>query len=104
MAGGPDMSALLERWRSMAGADADGIGAALIAAWNEPQRHCHAQTHLEWLLDEEAPVAGGEGADLQLERNRVFRTDLYEHELGETARANMAWEREELKRGCLVKG
>jgi hypothetical protein len=35
---------------------------------------------------------------------RTFRTDLYENELGEQARANMRWEREEMRRGRMVKG
>lgn len=49
--------------------------------------------------------AGGRGAFLakQLERGRTFRTDMYEHELGETARANMRWELEEMRRGRMVK-
>jgi predicted metal-dependent HD superfamily phosphohydrolase len=40
----------------------------------------------------------------QLARERAFRTDLYEDELGETARANMRWELEEMRRGRMVKG
>jgi predicted metal-dependent HD superfamily phosphohydrolase len=40
----------------------------------------------------------------QLERARTFRTDPYESELGETARANMRWELEEMRRGRMVKG
>jgi predicted metal-dependent HD superfamily phosphohydrolase len=40
----------------------------------------------------------------QLERPRMFRTDVYENELGETARANMRWELEEMRRGRMVKG
>lgn len=49
--------------------------------------------------------AGGRGAFLekQLERARTFRTDVYENELGEQARANMRWEREEMRRGRMVK-
>jgi predicted metal-dependent HD superfamily phosphohydrolase len=39
----------------------------------------------------------------QLERRRTFRTDLYENELGEAARANMRWELEEMRRGRMVK-
>jgi predicted metal-dependent HD superfamily phosphohydrolase len=42
--------------------------------------------------------------DQQLERPRTFRTDLYETERGETARANMRWEREEVRRGRMVNG
>jgi predicted metal-dependent HD superfamily phosphohydrolase len=40
----------------------------------------------------------------QLQHARTFRTDLYERELGETARANMRWELVEMCRGRMVKG
>jgi predicted metal-dependent HD superfamily phosphohydrolase len=43
---------LLQRWRALAGADADALGEALIRAWDEPQRRYHDQSHLIWLLDE----------------------------------------------------
>ncbi|MBI3438331.1 MAG: metal-dependent phosphohydrolase [Proteobacteria bacterium] len=46
------MSGLLQRWRALAGAGADDVGEALIRAWDEPQRHYHARSHLIWLLDE----------------------------------------------------
>lgn len=46
----------------------------------------------------------GEFLDKQLAHLRTFRTDLYEHERGAVARANMAWEREEMRRGRMVKG
>jgi predicted metal-dependent HD superfamily phosphohydrolase len=48
--------------------------------------------------------AGGRGSFLakQLERPRTFRTDLYEAELRETARSNMRWELEEMRRGRMV--
>lgn len=199
------MSALLQRWRGLAGADADALGEALIRAWDEPQRVYHGQGHLVWLLDEAdrraalirdrafvgyaiwfhdavyqpgrsdneaqsadwarmslvhrpdlaarvadvivmtknhadgeatgdaalfldmdiailgAPresycayavgvrreyshvadfaFAAGRGAFLakQLELTRIFRTDLYESELGAVARANIAWELEEMR-------
>ncbi len=50
--------------------------------------------------------AGGRGAFLakQLEHERTFRTEVYENELGETARANMRWELEEMRKGRMVKG
>ena len=50
--------------------------------------------------------AAGRGAFLakQLEQARTFRTDLYETELGEIARANMRWELEEMRKGRMVKG
>jgi predicted metal-dependent HD superfamily phosphohydrolase len=49
--------------------------------------------------------AAGRGRFLetQLERARTFRTDVYEHELGDAARANMRWEAEEMRRGRMVK-
>lgn len=205
------MSALLERWRALAGDGADALGAALIRAWDEPQRRYHDQSHLIWLLDEadrRAPLirdrafvgyaiwfhdavympgepdneklsadwaraslahdpdlaarvghviemtknhaegeAEGDAAlfldmdiailgapwetycryaagvrrefshytdgafaagrwrflEKQLAHARTFRTDLYENELGETARANMRWELEEMRRGRMVK-
>ncbi|WP_395647412.1 hypothetical protein [Terricaulis sp.] len=206
------MSALLERWRRLAGAGADDLGQALIRAWSEPQRRYHDTSHLIWLLDEaekrasaiadvrfvgyaiwfhdaiyqpgepdneklsadwalsslvaepvfaervahviemtkrheegeasgdealfldmdiailgapweaycryaagiraeyphivDPAFAAGRGAFLakQLERACTFRTDLYEVELGEAARANMRWELEEMRRGRMVKG
>lgn len=205
------MSTLLERWRALAGEDADHLGEALIRAWSEPHRKYHDTSHLIWLLDaaeehasaiadarfvgytiwfhdaiytpgepdneklsadwartslvaepalservahvvemtkrhEEGEAAGdealfldmdiailgapweiycayaaairaeyphivdpafaaGRGAFLakQLDRSRTFRTDLYESERGETARANMRWEAEEMRRGRMVK-
>ena len=50
--------------------------------------------------------AAGRGAFLakQLERSRTFRTDVYETELGETARTNMRWEVEEMRKGRMVRG
>ena len=50
--------------------------------------------------------AAGRGAFLekQLQHARTFRTDVYEDEIGERARANMRWEREEMQRGRMVKG
>jgi predicted metal-dependent HD superfamily phosphohydrolase len=196
---------LIQRWRALAGMDADDLGEALIRAWSAPQRHYHNQSHLIWLLDEaerrrsliqdrafvayaiwfhdavyepgdadneslsaqwarralahdpqlgeriahviemtkdhaaggaqgdaalfldmdiailgappetyrayaaniraeypridDAVFAAGRGAFLeaQLKRGRLFRTDVYENELGEQARANMRWEIEEMR-------
>lgn len=205
------MSALLNRWRGLAGSNSDALGEALIRAWDEPQRRYHDQSHLVWLLDEaerraaliadaafvgyaiwfhdavyepgrpdnetlsadwartsltHAPdmaarvahvidmtknhavgeasgdaalfldmdiavlgqpwetycayaagiraeyphvvdpaFAAGRGAFLEkeLEHERTFRTDLYESELGDAARANMRWELEEMRKGRMVK-
>jgi predicted metal-dependent HD superfamily phosphohydrolase len=201
---------LLQRWRALAGENADALGEALIRAWDEPARHYHDQSHLIWLLDEadrraasiresafvgyaiwfhdavyepghpdnerfsadwaraslaaqpelaervaraiemtkdhaageaegdaalfldmdiailgapwetycayaagirreyphivDPAFAGGRGAFLekQLARPRTFRTDLYENQLGESARANMRWELEEMRKGRMV--
>mgnify|MGYP002622132647 CR=1 FL=1 len=202
-------ASLLPRWRTLAGVSADALGETLIAAWDEPQRHYHDQSHLIWLLDEaerRAPLiadpafvgyaiwfhdavyqpgqpdneeksaawaregiadqtlaarvahviemtkahhegdaegdaalfldmdiailgqprkiyctyaagvrreftaypddafAAGRGRflDQQLGLPRVFRTDVYERELAETARGNMYWEREEMRAGRMV--
>jgi len=204
------MTALLQRWRDLAGPNTDALGEALIRAWAEPQRVYHDQGHLIWLLDEadrraalirdsafvgyaiwfhdalyepgrpdetlsagwartslthdpdlaarvshviemtknhaagdaeedaalfldmdiailgapweiycgyaagiraeyphivDPAFAGGRGAFLvkQLEHARTVRTDLYEDELGETARSNMRWELEEMRKGRMVK-
>jgi predicted metal-dependent HD superfamily phosphohydrolase len=205
------MNALLDRWRLLAGPNADALGEALIRAWDEPQRVYHDQSHLIGLLDEadrraalirdpvfvgyaiwfhdavyqpgrpdnealsadwartslahdldlaarvagaiemtknhaegeadgdaalfldmdiailgapwetycayaagirreyphigDPAFAGGRGAFLakQLEHLRTFRTEVYESELGETARANMRWELEEMRKGRMVK-
>lgn len=40
----------------------------------------------------------------QLAYPRLFRTDVYETELAATARANLSWELEEMRRGRMVKG
>ena len=39
----------------------------------------------------------------QIAHARTFRTDVYECELGETARANMRWEMQEMRKGRMVK-
>jgi predicted metal-dependent HD superfamily phosphohydrolase len=204
-------TARLQRWRALAGENADALGEALIRAWAEPQRRYHDQSHLIWLLDEadrrsalirdpafvgyaiwfhdavyqpgrpdnetlsadwartslgQAPelaarvaqvieqtkdhaggeaqgdaalfldmdiailgarweiycayaagiraeyphivdqaFAAGRGAFLekQIAHARTFRTEIYEAELGETARANMRWELEEMRKGRMVK-
>lgn len=206
------MTALLERWRALAGDGADVLGQQLIAAYAEPQRRYHDQSHVAWLLDEadrrakivadpvfvgyaiwfhdaiyqpgkpdnetrsaawarealadkgalservaqvikmtknhahgeasgddalfldmdiailgtpfevyrqyaaniraeyphvpDAAFAAGRGTflDGQLANTRIFRTDLYERELGQQARANMRWERAEMRCGRMVKG
>lgn len=54
----------------------------------------------------DAAFAAGRAAFLarRLERTRTFRTDAYESEFGLRARANMAWELEEVQSGRMVKG
>jgi len=204
-------ASLLQRWRALAGEGADALGEALIAAWGEPQRRYHDQSHLTWLLEEadrraalirdpafigyaiwfhdaiyqpgaadneplsadwareaisDAPLAArvaeviemtkkhhegdadgdaalfldmdiailgapraayrayaagvraefaafadalyaagrGHFLDQQLALPRLFRTDVYQAELAEAARANMEWEREEMRAGRMVAG
>ncbi len=212
-------ASLLQRWRGLAGVGADRLGEVLIAAWDEPHRVYHNQSHLIWLLDEadrraalirdtafvlyaiwfhdaiyEVNTPGSQGSaspdnetrsanwareaiedkalaervgrviemtkkhhegeadgdsalfldmdiailgqpwetycayaaairrefsayndgsfaagrghflEQQLERPRIFRTDVYQSELGATARANLSWEAEEMRRGRMVRG
>jgi predicted metal-dependent HD superfamily phosphohydrolase len=205
------IGALLQYWRALAGDDAEELGQRLIAAYAEPQRHYHGQSHLHWLLKEarnrealildrrfvgfaiwfhdaiylpgepdnearsavwaetelvsEPDLAARVGAAIhmtkhhdqgeadsdmalfldmdtailgapweaycvyaagiraeyphlpdptfaggrvyfleqQLARARIFRTDLYESELGSQARANMGWELEEMRKGRMVR-
>ncbi len=202
---------LYQRWRALAGGDAEALGERLIRAWASAERRYHDQSHLIWLLDEadrraamirdrafvgyaiwfhdavyqpgrpdnetlsadwarsalslipdlaarvahvieqtkdhaageaegdaalfldmdiailgaprdiycayaagiraEYPMiadpafAAGRGAFLekQLTHRRSFRTDVYEREIGEAARANMSWELEEMRKGQMVR-
>jgi len=40
------------RWRALAGANAEDLGARLISAYCEPHRRYHGLSHIAWLLDE----------------------------------------------------
>lgn len=78
--------------------------AILGAPW---QAYCAyaAGIRAEYPHINDPAFAGGRATFLakQLEHARTFRTDLYENELGETARANMRWELEEMRKGRMVK-
>ncbi|GAA3085281.1 hypothetical protein GCM10017600_58900 [Streptosporangium carneum] len=41
---------LMERWRSLAGAEADRLGEELVARYGEPHRRYHTTAHLEAVL------------------------------------------------------
>lgn len=43
---------LAARWRALAGG-AEDVGARLIAAYGEPHRRYHGQSHVRWLLEEQ---------------------------------------------------
>jgi len=78
--------------------------AILGAPWETYCRYA-AGVRREFGQYPDGAFAAGRGdfLDKQLARGRLFRTDLYENELGDTARANMGWEREEMRRGRMVK-
>lgn len=92
--------------------EADGDAALFldmdVAILGEPwETYCRyaADVRREFSMYPDAAFAAGRGRFLeqQLEQPRTFRTDLYESERGATARANMRWEAEEMKRGRMVK-
>ena len=93
--------------------DADGDAALFLdmdiailgASW---EHYCAyaAGVRREYAQYSDAAFASGRWRFLekQLEYPRVFRTDHYERTLAATARANMSWELEEMRRGRMVKG
>ncbi|MGD9981966.1 MAG: metal-dependent phosphohydrolase [Hyphomonadaceae bacterium] len=104
---------VIEMTKDHARGEADGDAALFldmdIAILGAPwETYCAyaAGIRAEYSHIPDPAFAGGRGAFLarQLEHSRSFRTDIYERELGETARANMRWELEEMRRGRMVKG
>ena len=92
--------------------DAEGDAALFldmdIAILGSPwETYCAyaAGVRAEYAHVNDAAFAAGRGAflDGQLQNARTFRTDLYEGKIGEQARANMRWEREEMRKGRMVK-
>jgi predicted metal-dependent HD superfamily phosphohydrolase len=78
--------------------------AILGARWDDYCRYA-AGVRREFSDYSDGAFAAGRWGFLekQLMRDRTFRTDLYESELGETARANLRWELEEMRKGRMVK-
>lgn len=104
---------VIEMTKNHAAGDAEGDAALFldmdIAILGAPwEAYCAyaAGIRAEYPHVVDPAFAAGRGAFLakQLEHARTFRTDLYETELGETARANMRWELEEMRKGRMVKG
>ena len=103
------MSAELhQRWRALAGGEAEALGEALIRAWVGAPRDTYcayaAGIRAEYPRFADRAFAAGRGGFLekQLTHRRTFRTNVYEREIGETARANMSWELEEMRGGRMV--
>jgi predicted metal-dependent HD superfamily phosphohydrolase len=103
---------VIEMTKNHAEGDADGDAALFldmdIAILGAPwETYCAyaAGIRREYPHIVDPAFAAGRGAFLakQLEHARAFRTELYESELAETARANMAWELEEMRKGRMVK-
>ena len=82
-----------------------GMDIAILGAPWEAYCAYAASIRAEYPHVVDAAFAAGRSAFLanQLEQARTFRTDIYESELGETARANMRWELEEMRKGRMVK-
>lgn len=104
---------VIELTKDHAAGDADGDAALFldmdIAILGAPwETYCAyaAGIRAEYPHVPDPAFAAGRGAFLekQLAHARTFRTDPYEKELGETARANMLWELEEMRKGRMVKG
>ncbi len=78
--------------------------AILGAPWEAYCRYA-ADIRREFSQYPDGAFAAGRTRFLEkpIEAERSFRTGLYEAELGETARANMRWELEEMRRGRMVK-
>ena len=78
--------------------------AILGAPWDEYRRYA-AGIRAEYPHVPDPAFAAGRGAFLtaQLERDRLFHSDLYETEFAAQARANMGWEAAEMKFGRMVR-
>ncbi len=50
---------LMDRWRSLVGAEADHLGGELVARYGEPHRRYHTAAHLEAVLDHVDALAHG---------------------------------------------
>ena len=77
---------------------------AILGAPAQTYRAYAAGIRAEYPRIADPTFAAGRGAFLekQLDRSRTFRTDVYESELGDEARANMRWELEEMRNGRMV--
>lgn len=104
---------VIEMTKNHADGEADGdaalfldIDIAILGAPWETYCAYAAGIRAEYPHIVDPAFASGRGAFLekQLTRAHTFRTELYESELGETARANMRWELEEMRKGRMVKG
>ncbi len=104
---------VIDMTKNHAEGEADGdvalfldMDLAILGAEPLIYRHYAADVRAEYTHVPDAAFAAGRGAFLakQVESPRTFRTDLYEHEIGETARRNMRWELEELRAGRMVQG
>ena len=107
------VGAVIELTKNHAEGEAEGDAALFLdmdiailgAPWETYCRYA-AGVRREFSMYPDGAFAAGRWRFLekQLAHARTFRTDLYERELGEAARANMRWELEEMRRGRMVKG
>jgi len=77
---------------------------AILGQPREVYRAYAAGVRREFAAFPDAAFAAGRGQflDVQLALPRLFRTEAYESALAVTARANMTWEREQMRAGRMV--
>lgn len=102
---------VIEMTKNHAAGEADGDAAlfldmdvAILGANSHAYRVYAASVRREYPIIADTVFAMGRGAFLegQLKHARLFRTAFYHRELNDQARANMAWELEEMRNGRMV--
>ncbi|MFT3726889.1 MAG: hypothetical protein QM759_03600 [Terricaulis sp.] len=117
LAARPELAArvahVVDMTKNHAAGEAEGDAAlfldmdiAILGAPHEVYRDYAAAIRAEYPHVTDAAFVAGRGAFLeaQLKTTRLFRTDLYESEIGARARANMRWEAQEMRNGRMVTG
>jgi len=87
---------LLQRWRALAGESADELGEALIAAYDQPHRRYHGQSHVHWLLDEAERCAGQVQEPKLIAYAVWFHDAVYQPGASDNEALSAAWARRAL--------
>ncbi len=102
---------VIEMTRNHAQGEATGDAAlfldmdvAILGAPSRDYRRYAAGVRREFAVYPDNAFAAGRARSLeeQLQASRLFRSDIYEHELAEQARANLSWELVEMRAGRMV--